>query len=64
MFHLFLSIEEKMLGVAQPFGFATPTFIIEPIYSHCAVCWPTRNQKILRHMKYIDMTANGNMHYI
>ena len=20
----------KMLGVAQPFGFATPTFIIEP----------------------------------
>ena len=30
MLYLFLRVMTKMLGVAQPFGFATPTFTIEP----------------------------------
>ena len=30
MLYSFFSINEKMLGVAQPTGLATPTFFIEP----------------------------------
>ena len=30
LYSFFLNLQ-KMLGVALPFGFATPTFIIEPI---------------------------------
>ena len=31
LYSFFLNLQ-KMLGVALPFGFATPTFIIEPIF--------------------------------
>ena len=32
MLYPFFLNKQKMLGVAQPFGFATPTFIIEPFF--------------------------------
>ena len=31
----------KMLGVALPFGFATPTFIIEPLFYRCLRIYST-----------------------
>jgi hypothetical protein len=31
LYSFFLNLQ-KMLGVALPFGFATPTFIIEPVF--------------------------------
>ena len=33
LYSFFLNLQ-KMLGVALPFGFATPTFIIEPFFSN------------------------------
>jgi hypothetical protein len=40
LYSFFLNLQ-KMLGVALPFGFATPTFIIEPKNIR-------RNRKMLR----------------
>ena len=50
LYSFFLNLQ-KMLGVALPFGFATPTFIIEPFFARsCA--WRTIPVAISRKSEY------------
>ena len=37
-----------MLGIAQPFGFATPTFILEPLF----LCFTCARENVLRRLLF------------